>query len=65
MKNGLGIEAVYETETAVRLSKLITAVSSEVAALDKASTEAEELTDNYTKACVYRDRVLRSMNWKC
>ena len=62
VKNGLGIEAVYETETAVRLSKLITAVSSEVAALDKASTEAEELTDNYTKACVYRDRVLRSMN---
>ena len=62
VKNGLGIEAVYETETAVRLSKLITAVSSEVEALDKASTEAEELTDNYTKACVYRDRVLRSMN---
>ena len=62
VKNGLGIEAIYETETAVRLSKLITAVSSEVAALDKASTEAEELTDNYTKACVYRDRVLRSMN---
>ena len=62
VKNGLGIEAVYETETAVRLSKLITAVSSEAAALDKASTEAEELTDNYTKACVYRDRVLRSMN---
>ena len=62
VKNGLGIEAVYETETAVRLSKLITAVSSEVATLDKASTEAEELTDNYTKACVYRDRVLRSMN---
>ena len=62
VKNGLGIEAVYETETAVKLSKLITAVSSEVAALDKASTEAEELTDNYTKACVYRDRVLRSMN---
>ena len=62
VKNGLGIEAVYETETAARLSKLITAVSSEVAALDKASTEAEELTDNYTKACVYRDRVLRSMN---
>ena len=62
VKNGLGIEAVYEPETAARLSKLITAVSSEVAALDKASTEAEELTDNYTKACVYRDRVLRSMN---
>ena len=62
VKNGLGIEAVYETETAVRLSKLITAVSSEVAALDKASTEAEELADNYTRACVYRDGVLRSMN---
>ena len=61
-KNVLGIEAVYETETAARLSKLITAVSSEVAALDKASTEAEELADNYTRACVYRDRVLRSMN---
>ena len=62
VKNGLKKKTVYETETAARLSKLITAVSSEVAALDKASTEAEELTDNYTKACVYRDRVLRSMN---
>ena len=42
-KNALGVEAVYETETAARVSKLMTAVLTEVSALEKASDDAEEL----------------------
>ena len=61
-KNALGVEAVYETETAARVSKLTTAVLNEVRTLDKASNDAEELTDVYTRACAYRDNVLGAMS---
>ena len=61
-KNTLGVEAVYETETAARVSKLITAVLTETKALDKASHDAEELTDVCTRACAYRDNVLGAMS---
>ena len=61
-KNALGVESVYETETAARVSKLTTAVLNEVRALDKASNDAEELTDVLTRACAYRDNVLGAMS---
>ena len=61
-KNALGVEAVYETETAARVSRLTTAVLNEVRTLDKASNDAEELTDVYTRACAYRDNVLGAMS---
>ena len=53
---------MYETETAARVSKLTTAVLNEVRALDKASNDAEELTDVLTRACAYRDNVLGAMS---
>lgn len=61
-KNALGVEAVYETETAARVSKLTTAVLGEVCALEKASDDAEELADVLTRACVYKDNVLSAMS---
>ena len=61
-KAALGVEKEYEVETAKRLGRLMTAVSNEAAALDKAATEVEELTDNYTRACAYKNRVLTSMS---
>ena len=61
-KNALGVEAVYETETAARVSKLTTAVLTEVRALEKASDDAEELVDVLTRACAYKDNVLSAMS---
>ena len=61
-KNALGVEAVYETETAARVSKLMTAVLTEVRALEKASDDAEELADVLTRACAYKDNVLNAMS---
>ena len=61
-KNALGVEAVYETETAARVSKLMTAVLTEVSALEKASDDAEELADVLTRACAYKDNVLNAMS---
>ena len=61
-KNALGVEAVYETETAAMVSKLTTAVLSEVRTLEKASDDAEELADVLTRACAYKDNVLSAMN---
>lgn len=61
-KNALGVEAVYETETAGRVSKLTTAVLTEVRALEKASDDAEELADVLTRACAYKDNVLSAMS---
>ena len=61
-KNALGVEAVYETETAARVSKLRTAVLTEVSALEKASDDAEELADVLTRACAYKDNVLSAMS---
>lgn len=61
-KNALGVEAVYETETAGRVSKLMTAVLTEVSALEKASDDAEELADVLTRACAYKDNVLSAMS---
>ena len=61
-KNALGVEAVYETETAARGSKLMTAVLTEVRALEKASDDAEELADVLTRACAYKDNVLSAMS---
>ncbi len=61
-KNALGVEAVYETETAARVSKLATAVLTEVRALEKASDDAEELVDVLTRACAYKDNVLSAMS---
>ncbi len=61
-KNALGVEAVYETETAARVSKLMTAVLTEVRALEKASDDAEELVDVLTRACAYKDNVLSAMS---
>ena len=61
-KNALGVEAVYETETAARVSKLTTAVLTEVRALEKASDDAEELADVLTRACAYKDNVLSAMS---
>ena len=61
-KNALGVEAVYETETAGRVSKLTTAVLTEVRALEKASDDAEELADVLTRACAYKDDVLSAMS---
>ena len=60
-KNALGVEAVYETETAARVSKLTTAVLTEVRALEKASDDAEELADVLTRASAYKDNVLSAM----
>ena len=60
-KNALGVEAVYETETAARVSKLTTEVLSEVRTLEKASDDAEELADVLTRACAYKDNVLSAM----
>lgn len=62
VKNALGVEAVYETETAARVSKLMTAVLTEVSALEKASDDAEELADVLTRACAYKDNVLSAMS---
>ena len=61
-KNALGVEAVYETETAARVSKLMTAVLGEVCTLEKASDDAEELADVLTRACAYKDNVLSAMS---
>lgn len=61
-KNALGVEAVYETETAARVSKLTTAVLTEVRALEKASDDAEELADVLTRACAYKYNVLSAMS---
>ena len=61
-KNALGVEAVYETETAARVSKLTTAVLTEVRALEKASDDAEEIVDVLTRACAYKDNVLSAMS---
>ena len=61
-KNALGVEAVYETETAVRVSKLTTEVLTEVRALEKASDDAEEIADVLTRACAYKDNVLSAMS---
>ena len=61
-KNALGVEAVYETETAARVSKLTTAVLTEVRTLEKASDDAEELADVLTRACAYKDNVLSAMS---
>ena len=61
-KNALGVEAVYETETAARVSKLTTAVLTEVSALEKASDDAEELADVLTRTCAYKDNVLSAMS---
>ncbi len=61
-KNALGVEAVYETETAARVSKLTTEVLSEVRTLEKASDDAEELADVLTRACAYKDNVLCAMS---
>ena len=61
-KNALGVEAVYETETAGRVSKLMTEVLTEVRALEKASDDAEELADVLTRACAYKDNVLSAMS---
>ena len=61
-KNALGVEAVYETETAATVSKLTTAVLSEVRTLEKASDDAEELADVLTRACAYKDNVLSAMS---
>ncbi|MGM9596040.1 MAG: glutamine synthetase III [Oscillospiraceae bacterium] len=61
-KNALGVEAVYETETAARVSKLMTAVLTEVRTLEKASDDAEELADVLTRACAYKDNVLSAMS---
>ena len=60
-KNALGVEAVYETETAARVSKFTTEVLSEVRTLEKASDDAEELADVLTRACAYKDNVLSAM----
>ena len=60
-KNALGVEAVYETETAAMVSKLTTEVLSEVRTLEKASDDAEELADVLTRACAYKDNVLSAM----
>ena len=61
-KNALGVEAVYETETAAMVSKLTTAVLTEVRTLEKASDDAEELVDVLTRACAYKDNVLSAMS---
>ena len=61
-KNALGVEAVYETETAAMVSKLTTAVLGEVRTLEKASDDAEELADVLTRACAYKDNVLSAMS---
>lgn len=61
-KNALGVEAVYETETAATVSKLTTAVLTEVRTLEKASDDAEELADVLTRACAYKDNVLSAMS---
>ena len=61
-KNALGVEAVYETETAARVSKFTTEVLSEVRTLEKASDDAEELADVLTRACAYKDNVLSAMS---
>ena len=61
-KNALGVEAVYETETAARVSKLTTEVLTEVRTLEKASDDAEELVDVLTRACAYKDNVLSAMS---
>ena len=61
-KNALGVEAVYETETAARVSKLTTAVLTGVRTLEKASDDAEELVDVLTRACAYKDNVLSAMS---
>ena len=61
-KNALGVEAVYETETAARVSKLTTAVLTEVRTLEKASDDAEEIVDVLTRACAYKDNVLSAMS---
>ena len=61
-KNALGVEAVYETETAAMVSKLTTAVLGGVCTLEKASDDAEELADVLTRACAYKDNVLSAMS---
>ena len=61
-KNALGVEAVYETETAAMVSKLTTEVLTEVRTLEKASDDAEELADVLTRACAYKDNVLSAMS---
>ena len=61
-KNALGVEAVYETETAATVSELTTEVLSEVRTLEKASDDAEELADVLTRACAYKDNVLSAMS---
>ena len=61
-KNALGVEAVYETETAAMVSKLTTEALSEVRTLEKASDDAEELADVLTRACAYKDNVLSAMS---
>ena len=61
-KKSLGIENSFEAELAKYISERLSDVVNEIKALEKATEDVEELTDNYTRAAAYRDRVLCSMN---
>ena len=60
-KNALGVEAYFETESAAKISRLITELTKQTAEFEDTTVSVEEYTDNYTRACAYRDKVISKM----
>lgn len=61
-KKALGIECGLEAELSSRLSGLMSEAAAGVEKLKTALNGTEDIGDNYTRAIVFRDRVLAAMN---
>ena len=57
-KAQLGIDNSFEKEHAAKISALISETVTNVKALAEAAESADEYSDNYTRASVFRDKVL-------
>ena len=57
-KAQLGIDNSFEKEQAAKISALISETVTNVKALAAAAASADEYSDNYTRASVFRDKVL-------
>ncbi len=61
-KKELGIEYGFEKELSARISKLIADAVEQVNALEAKVNEVNLLSENYTRAAAYKDRVLPAMS---
>ena len=57
-KAQLGIDNGFEKEQAAKISALMSETVTNVRALSAAAESADEYSDNYTRASVFRDKVL-------